>query len=232
MGRFVCQSNRSFMPVHRSTLQFLRQLEKNNNREWFQSNRKAYETARVNVLEVIAAVLDGMSAFDPGLAAVEPASTLFRINRDVRFSNDKSPYKTNFGAVLSSGGKKSPQAGYYLHLEAGSNSIAGGGVWMPDKDRLAAIRQEIDYNLKEFESILEAKNFKKYFGELSDEKLKTRPKGYAADHPGLEHLKQKSYVAFRGFSEAELQDKKFEKEVVRTMEALLPLNEFLNRAMD
>src|SRR5438477_5271341 len=165
------------MPM-KKTFDYLKKLKKNNNKEWFDKNRPTYEEARKEFEEVIEKVMGLTVKFDKQVAGLEPKKTMFRINRDVRFSKDKTPYKSNFAADISPGGKNSAQPGYYLSLQPG-NCYAAGGCYMPMPDKLAAIRQEIDYHFKDFKKILAQKDFKKYFDGISDEgKLVNPPKEY------------------------------------------------------
>src|SRR5919202_883989 len=141
------------------TLRFLSGLKKNNNREWFEKHRPAYEAARIDFQNFVQLVINDLGRSDTGVAGLQARDCLFRINRDVRFSKDKSPYKTNFGASIKREGKKSVYAGYYFHLAPGE-SFAGGGLWMPDAAAVKKVRQEIDYNTEEFYAILHNKKFK------------------------------------------------------------------------
>ncbi len=214
------------------TLSYLSALKKNNNRDWFEKNRPSYETAKADVQKFIQELIPELSKFDKALVGLEGKKCMFRINRDVRFSKDKTPYKTNFGASIKPGGKKSPLPGYYLHLDPTSAFLAGG-IWMPEPDKLNAIRQEIDYNFKDFQKIVNDKNFKKHFGTLSqDEKLVNVPKGYLKDNPAAEFLKLKSFVAYKNISAKETTSKIFIKQCVETFKAMHALNLFLRKAMD
>lgn len=214
------------------TLRFLTALKKNNNKDWFDKNRSFYDTAKRNFIAFVDSVIIELTRFDKGIAGLEAKKCLFRINRDVRFSKNKSPYKTNFGAIISPGGKKSQLPGYYIHLEPGEAFVAGG-VWMPEAAKLNAIRQEIDYNLKEFKKIVNDKNFKKHFGTLSqDEILVNAPKGYAKDSPALEFLKLKSFIAYEKLNSKDITSKIFLKKSVDSFKAMYALNLFLRRAMD
>ncbi len=219
------------MIIEKSTLAFLKELKKHNNREWFQANRDKYEAAKSNFAGFVESVISKMQAFDTTLDGLDVKQTLFRINRDIRFSKNKSPYKENFAASITAGGKKIARAGYYLHLEPGAHFL-GGGWYMPDANNLNAIRQEIDYNLAEFNKLLGQSGFRKTYGELDDFRLKTKPKGYEADHPAIEHLRQKSYIASTSFSNEEVLDSGFEKTVVNAFKTLHPLVTFLNRSVD
>lgn len=216
------------------TLSFLRQLRKNNNKAWFDGHRKEYEAARKNFEEFVQALIDTHGRKDAGIAGLTAKACMFRINRDVRFSKDKSPYKTNMGAFLCSGGKKSPLAGYYFHLEPGQ-AFVGGGLYMPQPDLLAKVRQEIDYNLPEFRKIISSAAFKKQYGALdtsAEYSLARVPKGYEASHPAASYLKLKSFVATRLLTDQELADKALIKNAAGAFSALQPLIYFLNTAAE
>ncbi|MES2132984.1 MAG: DUF2461 domain-containing protein [Bacteroidota bacterium] len=213
-----------------TTLKFLKQLAKNNRKEWFDENRKTYETSKAEFEAIVKSVIDKSIVFDKLLIGLEAKKCLFRINKDVRFSKDKSPYKLNMGASINPGGKKSMIAGYYIHIEPGKSFLAGG-TWQPMPEVLAAIRQEIDYNSKEFRKILAAKDFKTYFGGLSEEdKLKTAPKGYEKTHPDLDLLQHKSFIVVHDITDAQVMDKNFPTYVAKVFKAMLPLNSFLRNS--
>ena len=213
-------------------LTFLRALRKNNNKEWFDANRKKYEDVREQFIDTLQHLILEVGKFEPGIGNLRPKDCMFRINRDIRFTNDKRPYKENFGAVISRGGKKSPFGVYYIHIQPGNESIVAGGIYMPETDVLKKIRQEIDYNPKPLLAFMKSKAFKQYFGEFSEDKLKRTPQGYAEDHPNAELLKYKSYIVVRGFTDKEVQDKNFLKEVMKSFRAMKPLNDYLNTALD
>lgn len=218
--------------INSETLKFLKGLEKNNNKEWFDLNRKTYEQAKANYLDFVGEVLGRMKKIDTSLADLEPKQCVFRINRDVRFSKNKAPYKTNMGASFSKGGKKVQCAGYYFHLEPGASFI-GGGFWMPMAPELNKIRQEIDYGFEEFNTIINKKKFKTSFGSLSDsEKLTRPPKGYEAENPAIELLKLKSFIVMSEVKDAELTGKELVNKVVYHFETMMPLVDFLNKAID
>lgn len=211
---------------------FLRKLKKNNNKAWFDENRALYETAKKEVEDLATAVIGNFGKTEPAIAHLTPKECLFRINRDVRFSNDKSPYKTNFGMSITSGGKKSPLAGYYLHIEPGG-SFVGGGLWMPGPAVLAAVRQEIDYNAAEFAALLKATPFRKQYSDIytgEDVSLKRVPKGYESDNPAAAWLKLKSFLAMRKLDDKEVESPKFIRQVTDAFKALKPMIDFLNRA--
>lgn len=216
-----------------ATIQFLRDLKKNNNKAWFDANRARYDGAREDFTVFIQKVIDLFSKKEPALAHMNAKDCMFRINRDVRFSKDKSPYKTNMGAYINAEGKKSLTAGYYFHFEPG-NSFIGGGMWMPPGEQLAKVRQEIDYNLVNFKKIITARPFKNIYGGLSNDKeflLQRVPKGYDADHPAAEYLKYKSFVATATVNDADLTDKGLLPKTVKAYETLQPLVAFLNEAI-
>ena len=215
-----------------SSLQFLKALAKNNNREWFLANKNKYDLAKENYLNFVEEVLSGVVKFDNSLAELNPKQCVFRINRDVRFSKNKDPYKTNFGASFSKGAKKINAAGYYFHLEPGACFI-GGGLWMPEANDLQKVRQEIDYCFKEFNGIIQHKQFKNAFSGLSTEvKLARPPKGYDLDNPAIEYLKLKSFTAIASLSDSDVLDKNIVKKSLTIFKTIAPLIHFLNRSID
>jgi uncharacterized protein (TIGR02453 family) len=215
------------------TLRFLRELKKNNNKPWFDAHRAQYEAARIDFQNFIQLVIDRLQQSDPSITGTVARECLFRINRDIRFSNDKTPYKSNFGASIKQGGRKSGFAGYYFHLEPGG-SFAGGGLWMPEAAQLKAMRQEIDYNWEEFRSIIQNKAFVKVFGDLykgDDQRLAGAPKGYDKANPAIEYLRLKSFIAETKFTDEELSTAALHKITVAAFEAIQPLLVFINRAL-
>jgi uncharacterized protein (TIGR02453 family) len=215
-----------------STIQFLKALKKHNNKEWFDKNRKIYEQAKADYLNFVTILLNEIQGFDTNLMELQPKQCIFRLNRDVRFSKNKDPYKTNFGASFSKGAKKIQTAGYYFHLEPGENFV-GGGLWMPMAPDLNKVRQEIDYCFKEFSSILKKPNFKTTYGDMDNSmKLVRPPKGFDVDNPALEYLKLKSFVVTRSIKDTELTDKQLVKNVVKDFKTIAPLVHFLNRAIE
>ncbi len=211
---------------------FLKKLKTNNNKDWFDKNRSDYDAAREELIELVADVIKKLSKTDPAIESTDARKTLFRINRDIRFSKDKVPYKTNMGASISDGGKKSPKAGYYLHLEPG-NCFLAGGIWMPEPENLKKIRQEIDYNGKELEKIIKSKEFKTLFGDLSEEDKLTRvPKDFDPEHPLAEYLKLKSFIVVHEFDDKLVSDPKLADYCVKVFKGIYPLNKFLNVVFD
>lgn len=216
-----------------STLKFLKDLKKNNYKPWFDANRKQYEAAKSDFATFIQSVIDLHGKKDKSIAHLIAKDCMFRINRDVRFSKDKSPYKTNMGAFINPGGKKSALAGYYFHLEPGG-CFAGGGLYMPMPPVLAKVRQEIDYNLADFKKILSSKKFTSVYKGLDTDAeyvLSRVPKGYEPTNPAADYLKFKSFVASFKVTDAALTSKTLAKDIAAAFEALQPLIVFLNEAL-
>ena len=212
-------------------LKFLKDIAKNNDRDWFEKNKPRYLQAKEAFEDFLESVHKELLKFDESLAGLNPRKLGFRIYRDVRFSKDKLPYKVNMGAGFSPGGKMLQEPGYYIHIEPGKSFVAGG-LYMPDSGNLAKVRQEVDYNTKGFLKILNDKKFKKYFKELDDfDKVKTSPKGYPKDHPSIELLKHKSYIVSHYFTDTQVKDKKFVKMVAEACKVVKPLNDFLSEAI-
>lgn len=216
-----------------NVLAFLKSLAKNNNRDWFEKNKPKYLVAKEQFEDFLELFHHELITFDEGLAAINPRKQAFRIYRDVRFSKDKSPYKINMGAGFSPKGKMEQEPGYYIHIQPSNQSFIAGGLYMPDPENLAKIRQEVDYNSAVFGKILSDKNFKKTFPAGLDDfdSLKTAPKGYPKDHPHLDWLKHRSFIVSHPFTDQEVADKKFPKKVAAICKTLKPLNDFLTQAI-
>jgi uncharacterized protein (TIGR02453 family) len=221
--------------IQASTLQFLRSLRKNNDRSWVEAHRAGYDGAKNDFLAFTRQLIEGSSRFDPEIARanLEEKRSVSRLNRDVRFSRDKSPYKTNFFAVLSKGGKKGPYAGYYFHLEPGK-SFAGGGVYQPMPAELGKFRQEIDYNYKTLVKILQHKSFQKTFpgGLMDEDPLKRMPKGFQEDNPAAAFLKRRSFYTYAPVPDEILVSTRAVKTTLQMFEVIMPLLNFLNSALD
>jgi uncharacterized protein (TIGR02453 family) len=222
--------NPTFLPT---SFEFLKELKKNNYKEWFSEQRERYEALRQNYLALAQAMLLPMQDFDPTLGSLEAKNCVFRINRDVRFSADKSPYKTYLGFGFAPYNRKKELATYYTHIECGL-SFAGGGLYQPEPQIVKKIRQEIDYHTEEFFAIVQNPEFVATFGDLAREQgqyLKTQPKGYDKNHPALKYLQLKSFTAVRPFSDEEVLQADFVEKSVAVMRTLQPLLQFLNRAI-
>jgi len=221
--------------ISSTTLSFLKSLKKNNNKVWFDQNREKYITAKNEFETFISDLLQKMALFDSDLKELEPKQCTFRINRDIRFSKNKTPYKINLSASFNKGGKKSVYAGYYFHLQPEGNSFIGGGLWMPESADLKKIRQEIDYCFPEFKKIIHAPTFRKHYKELErDEKqmLINVPKGYDKENPAADFLKMKSIIATRDLSDADVLNPDVVNETIKSFKALMPLIKFINRALE
>lgn len=213
------------------TLDFLSDLSKHNKKEWMDDNKKRYLEAKGYIIELVAEVIEKASTFDKTLVGLDPKKTLFRINRDIRFSKNKDPYKTNFGAAIVDGGRRSGNPGYYLHIKPGENMI-GGGLYQPEAQILQKVRQEIDYNSKAIHKIIDDKLFTKIYKEpFGGDKLKTAPKGYPKDHPDLALLQLKHYVYMHEISDKEVTSNKIVATTVKAYETLYPFNQFLTEAI-
>ena len=216
-----------------ATIKFLKDLKKNNNKPWFEKNKLIYLDAKEDMEAFVEQVIDELGKIDPDIAPLEPKDCVYRIYRDVRFSKDKTPYKTNMGASFNRGGKKMPTAGYYFHCEPGRN-LVGGGLWMPQAPELSKVRQEIDYNFAEWQKILKVASFKKVFPEgLEQEDILSRPpKGYEEENPAIEFLKLKSFIVTRTLTDAEMQSRSALKEILKTFGAMKAFIYFLNRSFE
>ncbi|HYD59758.1 MAG TPA: DUF2461 domain-containing protein [Noviherbaspirillum sp.] len=185
----------------RDLIQFLSELSENNNRAWFVMNKPRYDILRAEFLELVTKLIADISKFDPAVAACNPKKALFRINRDMRFSKDKSPYKTTFSAGITASGLKKPSQGggpaYYFHIDANGMLLVAGGEYMPPADRLKTIRNHVIADAAGFGKVLKNRKLKERFGDLQDEgKLVRPPKGYDADAPHIEYIKMKSFIVW------------------------------------
>ena len=209
-----------------STLQFLRNLEKNNNRDWFNENKTLYQEAQQDVISFVEKLIEEMADLDEEMGKLEAKKSVFRIYRDTRFSKDKTPYKTNFGAGLGMG-KGNKVSGYYLHIEPGKSFLAGG-VYKPEPSVLKTIRQEISAFGDEFKAILEQDEFRNYFRGLSvEDKLKKVPQGFEKDDKMAEYLKLKHFIVTHPVSDEQLLSENAVKEFTEIFKAMKPLNDFL-----
>jgi uncharacterized protein (TIGR02453 family) len=215
--------------INQTTLTFLNSLKDNNNRDWFLKNRTAYLEAKNNFETFVQNLINEIIEIEPIMKGLEVKSCVYRINRDIRFSNDKSPYKSHLGAFIVRGGKQNSDrfAGYYIHIEPGQSIIAGG-AYMPPAPWLSAIREKIDEAPEKLLKIINSKDFLKYFGTLDGEKLKKAPKGYPSDHPNIELLKYKSYLVVNKVTNDFVLSEKYFDHTMGVIKAMKPLNDFLN----
>jgi uncharacterized protein (TIGR02453 family) len=216
----------------KTTLQFLKELEQNNSKVWFDAHRADYEIAKKDFLKFVEELINGIALFDKSIGMPMAKECIFRINRDIRFSNNKAPYKNNMGAIFAPGGKKSTKACYYIHVQPEASFIAGG-IYMPEKDVLAKIRQEIDYEGQKLDGILKKKSFKKYFHGLDqDSALVRMPKGYEEGHEHSAYLKLKSFTVSSPVSNSMLLKKDFSNYVLDAYKEMKLLNDFLSTASE
>ncbi len=210
----------------KSALSLLSELKRNNDRDWFQAHKERYLAAKAEFEGLVGELIPRIAAFDSSVEGLDPAKCCFRIYRDARFSKDKSPYKTNFGAQIGSD-KFGQRAGYYLHIEPG-NSFLGGGAYHPDAKWLKSIRDAIAEDGKFVRRLLGAAPFKREFGELQGETLKSAPQGFPSDHPHIDLLRHKDFIAMRACKDAEILSPGFPQRAAAAFKALAPLNRFLN----
>ena len=216
-----------------ATLKFLKGLEKNNNKPWFEKNRSAYEDAKADFAQFIQTLIDKHGKKDDTIKDLKAKECTFRINRDVRFAKDKSPYKNNFGASINRGGKKSVFAGYYFHCQPGE-AFVGGGLWAPMPVDLKKVRQEVDYCYDEFKKIIGSKKFKTVYGDLikdSETSLVKVPQGFEKDNPAAEYIKLKSFIAMKKLDDATITSKDLVTTTLEAFETLQPLLNFINRSL-
>jgi uncharacterized protein (TIGR02453 family) len=213
-------------------LKFLKGLAKNNDRVWFEKNKAKYLQAKDQFDQFVAKLVYELADFDQSLTGLDPKKITFRIYRDVRFSKNKLPYKSNMSAGISPRGKMVAEPGVYLHIQPNNKSFVAAGLWMPEPEPLGKIRQEIDYNGAALTKIMTDKKFKKMYGAFETEyALKNIPKGYEKDHPQAEWLKLKSFVVSHYFTDEEVKSKNFMKTVIDTYKTAKPLNDFLIEAI-
>ncbi|MFZ5630258.1 MAG: DUF2461 domain-containing protein [Spirochaetota bacterium] len=213
-------------------LKFLNALSRNNNREWFQAHKDEYTRANENFLHLVGAFIFGMADIDESIAGVEPASCLFRIYRDVRFSKNKAPYKNHLGAFISRAGRKGFNTpGYYLHIEPGGKSVFGSGLYMPDKDRLAAIRREISTPMSKVAAVFADKKVRAAFPQvLEDDKVARVPRGFDAASPHAELLKLRHFSVYTHLGDEEVTGKMLVKQLLKKAPLLKQFNTVLERA--
>ena len=215
--------------IDKNTIEFLRLLALNNNKEWFDNHRSQYIAAKNNFEAFIQKLIDGIIEFEPILKGLEAKSCVYRINRDVRFSNDKSPYKTNFGALIIKGGRKNffKYPGYYIHVEP-DNCFLSGGAYMPPSDWLTGIREKISERPDDFLAIINNAEFKNHFGEIQGEKLKKAPKGFDPAHKQIELLKNKGYYVMKQVADKQISESDYLTYALNTFRIIKPFHDFLD----
>ncbi|HPE55923.1 MAG TPA: DUF2461 domain-containing protein [Bacteroidales bacterium] len=214
-----------------NVLTYLKSLKANNDRDWFHANKPQYDKAKKEFEALVNRLIPEINKFDPNIGTITAKDCVFRIFRDIRFSPDKTPYKTHFGAYIAKGGRKSMYAGYYLHIDA-EESFAAGGLHMPPAENLKKVRQEIMYNIEEFKKIILSDQFKSTFGTFMDDKLTRPPKDFPADFADIELLKYKGFTVVNNLSEKDLLGDKGMDKILSAFKTLKPLNDFLNRGLE
>ncbi len=219
------------MAINKELVVFLEELKDNNYKEWFDLNRKRYELIKKDFLEFVSSLIIRISEFDTSVSYLKPKDCIFRINRDIRFAKDKSPYKANFGTYMVKGGKKSGNAGYYLHIEP-DNCFIAGGIYAPSPSDLKLIRNEIYENPLTFKTFIENEEFVKVYGGLSGDKLSNLPRGYDKNFEFGDLLKYKHYISFRQLDKNEIFDANFLDNLVSYFHATFSFNEYLNEIIE
>jgi uncharacterized protein (TIGR02453 family) len=211
--------------------EFFRQLEKNNNREWFQAHKTVYEeSVRAPMEELVEAVNRELATFAPEHVN-DPKRAIYRIYRDTRFSNDKTPYKTHMGAIFPRRGlEKHGGAGYYFQVSAQGVGVAGG-VYMPGKEDLGIIRNHIAAGYGGFERLVTAKKLTNLLGPLQGEGLSRPPKGFSADQPGIEWIKKKQWYYYIELEPALALGKAVLPEIVKRFQAVRDFLEWMNEPL-
>lgn len=214
------------MLLSQKNLAFIQELAENNNRDWFNANKADYEVNREQVIAFAEALLARMNEHDV-LETPSGKKSLFRIYRDVRFSKDKSPYKTHWSGSFKRA-SKFRRGGYYFHIEPGNQSFIAGGFWAPNKEDLARIREEIALASDELREIIQNKEFVDAFGSLQGEQLKSAPKGYEKDHPAIDLLRYKQFIVVKPFSDEEVLRPDFVEQVNGIFQKMRPFFDYMS----
>lgn len=214
----------------KKTLSFLKKIKTNNNTPWMHAHKDMYLEARGEFEFLVQEVITRLGERNSKFTHLEPKKCIFRFNRDIRFSDNKKPYKENFAAFFGIGGKKSPLPGYYISVSP-KEIFAGGGLWHPEPEVLQKVRRHILEHGEELKAIVTAAKFRKTFGKLSTEDtLKRVPRGFEADHKFAEYFKLKSFVASKEFTVKEATEKGFGQKIDKAFGDLASLNDFLSEA--
>ncbi len=216
--------------ILQNTLDFLRDLRTNNNKAWFDQHRKQYDAARGHFEEFVSELIMALSDIED-LGGVTAKDCIFRINRDIRFSPDKTPYKTNMSAVIGQGGKKAAGRSYYVQIAPDGQSMLAGGVHSPSSQELEKVRRSIADDPQKFKKTIQNTDFKRYFGSLQGDSLKTAPQGYPKDHPEIELLRMKQFLAEHDFSDKDVLSSDLASEIVAMCKAMQPFVTFIESAL-
>ena len=210
--------------ISKDVLSFFKQLEKNNNREWFTENKKHFKALESDIKQFYTAIYENLNKHDD-----VDKMKIFRIYRDVRFSKDKTPYKTHFGGSFSRT-KPRLRGGYYLHVAPGDSFLATG-FWQPNPADLLRIRKELELDAAEFRKIVGAKKFKATWGEVVGDEVKTAPKGFSKEHPDIDLIKKKQFIFTKKFSDKEVTSEHFLKEVDTAFKAIRPYFDYMSEVL-
>lgn len=213
------------MAIHASTFAFLNKLHKNNNREWFQEHKEEYTTAHEDMIAFADELLMEMQKHDL-IETISGKKSLYRIYRDVRFSKNKAPYKAHFAGSFKRA-TKALRGGYYFHIKKGESFLAGG-FWGPDSKDLKHIRQQLAQNPDELREIINTTNFKKYFGELIGDRVKTAPKGFKKDDPAIDLLRYKQFILQHNFSDEEVLSDDFPQKIAAIFQEMRPFLDYMS----
>ena len=210
--------------ISKSTLDFLKELKQNNNREWFIENKSTFEAEQKKVKEFYNSVMEHLKVSD----LIEKVK-IFRIYRDVRFSLDKTPFKSHFGGQFTRATNKL-RGGYYLHISPGESFLAGG-FWEPNKEDLVRIRKEFETDASEIRAIVNAPDFKKYFGTLKGDAVKTAPRGFDKNHPNIDLIRLKQFIVTRSFTDKEVLSPNFLTEIISSFKAMRHYLDYMSEVL-
>lgn len=219
--------------ISSDTLEFLFELNRNNNKEWMDENRAWYKRSKDEFQNFAKSLLLDLAEIDPTLKKkIDSNLHFFRINRDIRFSKDKTPYKPYMGMYIGIGGWKGNTAGYYFHIKPKDRSILAAGHWAPDNEALKKIRNRIAKDYKDLEKILQKKSFQAYFPGLSQgDALKSAPKGFEKDHPAIEYIKLKRFGVDTNLDDSIVMSKDLRKELLKQFKEAKPFVDFINSVL-
>ncbi len=210
------------------TFNFLKQLKKNNNREWFNDHKDQYQSHRENVIDFAEELLTMMNQHD-NIDTISGKKSLHRIYRDIRFSKDKTPYNCHWSGSFSRA-TNLLRGGYYWHIQPG-NTIVAGGFWGPNKEDLKRFRDEIAIDAEPLRKILRKKSIVDTFGEIHGNRLKTAPRGFDKDHPDVDLLQLKQLILYKNFSDKDVLDSKFIKQVNETFKKMRPFMDYMSEVL-
>ena len=216
------------MSISKSSLQFLKNLSQNNNRDWFAENKPSYVKAHEDIIQFADEVLNQLNTFDK-IDTPNGKKVVKRIYKDVRFSKNKDPYKNNFGLVFIRAGADR-RGSFYIHIQPGSNFI-GGGFWGPEKDDLLRIRKHIEVDDSELRHVINSKQFTSNFGSLQGDQLKSAPKGFDKEHSAIDLLRYKQFLISKEFTDKDVLSSDFTTTAAETLKAMLPFFEVMTEML-